>query len=53
MSCTVAPPNARLNSFLFPDMDMETIVLVTEVPILAPMMIGTASFTGMTEKNKQ
>lgn len=37
------------NSFLSPACIMATIVLVTEVPMLAPMMIGTADFTSSTE----
>lgn len=49
-SWTVAPAKARLNSFLLPICPIDTIVFVTEVPMLAPMMIGMASPTDNTEK---
>ena len=39
-SLTVAPANARLNSFLSDAWANDTSVFVTDVPILAPMMIG-------------
>jgi len=52
MSWTVAPANARLNSFRLPDCAMETIVLVTLVPIFAPMIIGMAGPTSITEEKK-
>ena len=48
-SCTVAPANARRKSFLFVICPIETIVFVTDVPILAPITIGTANFTVSTE----
>ena len=41
-SCTVAPANARENSFLRPMWPIDTIVLVTVVPIFAPITIGMA-----------
>ena len=41
-SLTVAPANARLNSFLSDAWANDTSVFVTDVPILAPMMIGRA-----------
>lgn len=51
MSCTVAPAKALLYSFLLVIWPIDTMVLVTEVPILAPMMTGMAFFTGITENN--
>lgn len=42
MSCTVAAEKASSNSFLFPIWVMATKVLVTEVPMLAPMIMGMA-----------
>lgn len=48
MSCTVAPAKALRNSFLLAICVKETIVLVTEVPIFAPMMIGIAIVTVIT-----
>jgi len=45
MSCTVAPPKALRNWFFSPDWPMETMVLVTDVPMLAPMIIGMAILT--------
>jgi hypothetical protein len=41
-SCTVAAENARLNSFPRLICPMETIILVTVVPILAPIIMGIA-----------
>lgn len=52
MSCTVAPANALRNSFLFPICVIETIVFVTEVPTLAPMMIGIAWLTVRTSSRE-
>ena len=49
-SCTVAPAKARLKSFLLVICPIDTIVLVTDVPMLAPITIGMASFTVNTEK---
>ena len=46
MSWTVAHAKALLNSSLSAICVKETIVLVTEVPMLAPMIIGMAVFTG-------
>ena len=48
ISCTVAPPKALRNSFLSPDWAMDTMVFVTDVPILEPMMIGMAGLTSIT-----
>ena len=48
MSWMVAPPNALLYWFLSPDCPIETMVFVTDVPILAPMMIGIATCTSST-----
>ena len=47
---TVAAEKARSNSFLSPAMVRETIVFVTDVPMLDPKMIGTASCGLRTEK---
>ena len=49
-SWTVAPAKARLKSFLLVIWPIDTIVLVTDVPMLAPITIGMASFTVNTEK---
>ena len=46
MSWTVAQAKALLNSFLSDIWAKETMVLVTEVPILAPMIMGMAVLTG-------
>ena len=51
MSWTVAAANARRNSLRSPIWVNETIVLVTEVPILAPITIGIATLTERTGKN--
>ena len=51
-SWTVAPAKARLKSFLLVICPIDTIVLVTEVPMLAPITIGMASFTVNTGKKK-
>ena len=48
MSCTVAAENALLNWFLSPTCAMETSVLVTLVPMLAPIIIGMAGRTLIT-----
>ena len=48
MSWTVAAAKARRNSFRSPIWVKETIVLVTEVPMLAPITIGMASETVRT-----
>lgn len=48
MSWTVAAANARLNSLRSPIWVSETMVLVTDVPMLAPMMIGIATRTVRT-----
>ena len=42
MSCTVAHAMARSNSIFRLMCPMDTIVLVIEVPMFAPMMMGTA-----------
>ena len=42
-SLTVAPENARLNSLLSEAWANDTRVLVTDVPMLAPIMIGMAA----------
>mmetsp|Transcript_29292 Transcript_29292/g.66409 ORF Transcript_29292/g.66409 Transcript_29292/m.66409 type:complete len:243 (-) Transcript_29292:14-742(-) len=47
MSCTVAAEKARWRSMRLFTWPMETMVLVTEVPMLAPMMTGMAAFTVM------
>lgn len=41
------------NSFLSPACITATMVLVTDVPMLAPMMIGTADWTSSTEEQKE
>mmetsp|Transcript_35062 Transcript_35062/g.88376 ORF Transcript_35062/g.88376 Transcript_35062/m.88376 type:complete len:229 (+) Transcript_35062:967-1653(+) len=46
-SCTVAPAKARRYSSLSPACAKLTIVFVTEVPMLAPMIMGIAFFTSM------
>lgn len=48
MSWTVAAAKARRNMSRSPAWVMATKVLVTEVPMLDPMMMGTASSTSMT-----
>ena len=50
MSWTVAPAKARRNWFLSADCAMDTMVLVTDVPMLAPITMGMAGRTSMTEK---
>ena len=45
ISCTVAAENASSNWFLLPICVIATKVLVTEVPMLAPMIIGMAIWT--------
>ena len=45
MSCTVAPEKARLKVSLSLTCVMATMVLVTEVPMFAPMTMGTAMCT--------
>mmetsp|Transcript_68764 Transcript_68764/g.143607 ORF Transcript_68764/g.143607 Transcript_68764/m.143607 type:complete len:208 (-) Transcript_68764:230-853(-) len=45
MSCTVAPAKALSNSNRSPAWPIDTMVLVTVVPMLAPMMMGTAGRT--------
>lgn len=52
MSWTVAPAKARRNSFLLDECANETIVLVTDVPMFAPMTIGMAVFTDRTESER-
>mmetsp|Transcript_5006 Transcript_5006/g.10059 ORF Transcript_5006/g.10059 Transcript_5006/m.10059 type:complete len:208 (-) Transcript_5006:166-789(-) len=47
-SCTVAAAKANLSSSAFPRKPMDTIVLVTEVPMLAPMMMKIAILTSRT-----
>ena len=42
MSCTVAAEKPALRSSLFAKWPMATMVLVTEVPMLAPMIMNTA-----------
>jgi hypothetical protein len=49
MSSTAAPAKARRNSFLLAISAKETIRLVTEVPMLAPIMIGIAMPTVKTK----
>jgi hypothetical protein len=41
-SCTVAAANARLNSFPLLICPMDTIILVTVVPMFAPIIMGIA-----------
>jgi len=48
MSWTVAPANALLKSALLVICPRATIVLVTDVPMLAPIIIGMAVFTSIT-----
>ena len=48
MSCTVAAAKARRNSSRCDACMSETMVLVTEVPMLAPMMMGIACLTRIT-----
>lgn len=50
MSWTVAPANARRKSFLLVICPIETMVLVTEVPMFAPITMGIAFCTGITGK---
>ena len=52
MSWTVAPANALRNWLRSVACAMDTIVLVTEVPMFAPMTIGIAGRTSMTEGDK-
>lgn len=47
-SCTVAAANARLNSAECRTWPSDTSVFVTVVPMLAPMIMGTASSTPTT-----
>ena len=49
MSWTVAAEKALSNSLLFPAIVSDTIVFVTDVPMLDPKMIGTASCGSRTE----
>lgn len=49
MSCTVAPAKARRNSALSVLWATLTNVLVIDVPMLAPMIIGMAVGTSKTE----
>ena len=49
ISWTVAPAKARLKSFLSVICPSDTIVFVTDVPMLAPITIGMASLTESTE----
>lgn len=53
MSSTAAPANARRNSFLLAISAKETIRLVTEVPMLAPIMIGIAMPTVKTIRSNE
>lgn len=53
MSWTVAPANARRKSPTSVIWPMETSVLVTEVPMLAPITIGIACLTSKTEKTDE
>ena len=48
ISWTVAPAKARSSSSPSPRCPIETMVFVTEVPMLAPMMTKMASLTSMT-----
>ena len=50
ISWTVAPAKARRNSSRSPDWARDTTVLVTDVPMFAPMMIGMAGRTSRTTK---
>ena len=50
ISCTVAPAKARRNSLRSAACASETMVLVTDVPMLAPITIGMAGSTSKTEK---
>ena len=51
-SCTVAPLNARRNSLWSNEWARDTIVLVTVVPMLAPITIGMAGRTSRTATQK-
>ena len=51
MSWTTAPAKARRNSFRSAACARETMVLVTEVPMLAPITIGIAGSTCKTCKD--
>lgn len=53
MSWTVAAANALRNSLRSPIWVNETMVLVTDVPILAPITIGMATRTVRTIKRKK
>ena len=48
-SCTVAPAKARRKSSLSAICPIDTIVLVTDVPMFAPITMGIASRTLKTE----
>ena len=52
MSWTVAQAKALLNSSLSDIWVKETMVLVTEVPMLAPMIMGMAVLTGTSAATK-
>ena len=52
MSWTVAPAKARRNWFLSAIWPIATMVLVTDVPIFAPIVIGMAVRTVRTKKRK-
>ena len=49
ISCIVAAAKARLKFCLSPTIPIETIVLVQEVPMLAPITIGIPILTDMTK----
>lgn len=51
--CSLSCLTYLRNSFRSPACIIATIVLVTDVPMLAPMTIGTAVLTSSTEKYKQ
>ena len=52
MSCTVAPAKALLNSPLSEICPMATMVLVTEVPMLAPISMGMDVLMSRTVRRK-
>ena len=52
ISCTVAPAKALLNSSLLVICPIDTIVFVTDVPMLAPITMGIDVCTVSTETIK-
>merc|ERR1719473_180940 len=51
-SCTVAPMKPYMNSFLSRMWPCATMVLVTEVPMLAPMIMGIAAHGHILNKKE-